>query len=126
MGFTMAKLDIQRKAAARRAWFMQALNKRAPVLSGGDSEPRGGKFYGRRSNYGALHQPSLSPQEFYEHFRFQSTDMNRLCQALRIPSVIVTTSRCRIDGEEAMLMYLKVTSDLSFFINNISVTFYFC
>jgi hypothetical protein len=74
----------------------------------GDGEERGGKFYGRTTNYGRDHHPPLSPGEFYEHFRFDRKDIDRLCNALQIPETFYMESRCSVNGEEALLIYLKV------------------
>ena len=78
-------------------------------LSGGDGKERGGKFYGRSARYGRDHFPPVSARQFYDEFRFKRQDMGRLCRALRIPPTFVTPSRCVCDGEEALLIFLKVT-----------------
>jgi len=108
LGYECAEQDEDRDQRDRHDWFIRSVMKKSPKLSGGFFRPRGGKFYGRRSNYGGLHEPALSPLEFYNHFRFQSKDIDRLCQALRIPTHMLTRSKCRINGEEALLIFLKV------------------
>jgi hypothetical protein len=106
-------LDELEAADAERArlnalWWAQGLLKRAPVLSGGDGTHRGGKMYGLRSNYGRLHLPRMSGKEFYEHFRFTREDIPRLVLALRMPAMVRTPCGCALDGEEALLLFLKV------------------
>ena len=108
MGLALSNLQRAHESRRRMIIFRRALMKAAPVLSGGEGKPRGGKFYGRRTNYARDHSPPMPPQEFYEHFRFERQDMDRLCRALHIPTEFVTTSRCRVDGEEALLIFLKV------------------
>ena len=94
-------------AAKRRAWWRHALKKRAPVLECGDGSNRGGMMYGAGSNYGAALKPLMSGCEFYINFRFAPCDIPRLVKALHIPAFFVTRSRCRLSGEEALLMFLK-------------------
>ena len=73
----------------------------------GRAAPREASFTGT-TNYGADHTPPLSPAEFYNHFRFEPGDMDRLCRSLRISDEFMTLSRCRLNAEEALLMFLKV------------------
>jgi hypothetical protein len=76
----------------RVLWWDTALQKRAPVLSGGPGLWRNGKLYGLRSdnarNY-EYHSPSLSPQEYMGHFRWAREDIPRLAAALLIPQRII-------------------------------------
>jgi len=65
-------------------------------------------MYGQGSNYGRNHAPPVSPNAFYRFFRFAREDIPRLTRALRIPAVVRTPSACILDGEEALLMFLKV------------------
>ena len=99
----------------RALWWDTALQKRVPVLSGGPGLWRNGKFYGLRSDYARNHEDhslSLSPQEYMEHFRWAREDIPRLVAALRMPQRIITRSGCAVDGEEALLIFLKVRSCL--------------
>jgi len=117
------------RARERREWRIRALRKRAPVLSGGTGLRRGGRFFGRRSNYGQDSDPPLSPAEFYLHFCFAATEIPRLVLALRMPARIRSSGGCVMDGEEALLLYLRRTSyptrevDLQFFSLGASVSF---
>ena len=110
MGLVLAQQQRAHENRRRMFAFRRAVLKHAPILCGGEGKPRGGKFYGRRTDYARDHFPPMQDQEFYEHFRFERQDIDRLCRALNIPSEFVTTSRCRIDGEEALLIFLKVLS----------------
>lgn len=105
--------DAQFDRAKKARWWADALLKCAPVLSGGHGTWRGGKCYGKSSGYGRFHAggcPSTSPAEFYENFRYTREDIPRLYKALRLPGRIITQSGCNIDGEEALLVFLKVSS----------------
>ena len=101
------------RARERREWWIRALRKRAPVLSGGTGMRRGGRFFGRRSNYGQDFDPPMSPAEFYLHFRFAATEIPRLVLALHMPARIRSSGGCVMDGEEALLLYLRVRPFLS-------------
>ena len=109
--------ESRARAEERRHWWLTALQKRAPRLSGGDGTWRGGKRYGLGSNYGRDHVPRLSPDEYYSHFRFAPTEIPRVVVNARMPALVRTRGGCVTDGEEALLIYLKVASFiLSYFI----------
>ena len=105
---TLEELEAADETRRKRWWWRNALRKHAPVLSGGDGTHRFPKLYGRHSNYGRLHTPKLSSKEFYEHFRFAREDIPRLVLALRMPRQLRTMSGCVMDGEEALLLFLRV------------------
>ena len=102
----------------RLLWWQQSLLKHAPDLSGGDYSYRGALYYGQTSNYGRQHTPPVSPKEFYTFFRFAREHIPRLVLALRMPAVFRTPSRCTCNGEEALLVFLRVGADLGVFISS--------
>lgn len=104
----MTLQELEAEEAEKARWWATALQKRVPVLSGGTGDRRGGKMYGQSSNYGRDHTPPVSPRAFYLFFRFAREDIPRLTRALRIPAVVESPSGCKLDGEEALLMFLKV------------------
>ena len=106
---TLQELEAADEKRRKIWWWRNALRKHAPVLSGGDGCHRIPRLYGRHSNYGQLHTPKVSPKEFYEHFRFAREDIPRLVLALRMPRQFRTQSRCVMGGEEALLLFLKVS-----------------
>ena len=97
----------------RALWWQQGLLKHAPDLSGRDYSNRGGLNSGQASNYGRNHTPPVSPKEFYHWFRFAREHIPHLVLALRIPAQFRTPSRCKCGGEEALLVFLRVTRPLS-------------
>ena len=90
-----------------RLWWSRGLRNRASVLEDGDGSNRGGMKYGAGSNDGGDHVVRMSAAEFYYHFRFARDHIPLLVKALRIPAFVRTRYRCCLDGEEALLMYLK-------------------
>lgn len=82
------------------------MKKKAPRLSCGEGSRRTPILFGRSSNYGMDLEQKLWPGEFLAHFRFAPSDIPRLVTALQIPDEIVAGG-CRIDGEEALLIFLK-------------------
>ena len=88
--------------------------KRVPKLPHGDGRRRIRRHFGAASNYGQdftlyfpNHQQPMSADEFLKHFRFTRADIPRLRRALRVPAVVWHGDGCRIDGEEALLIFLK-------------------
>jgi hypothetical protein len=124
---TLAESEEEERVlrAKRLLWWDTSLLKCAPVLSGGNGLWRGGKPYGFASNYGRMfsdNSPPLSAREFYDNFRFAREQIPVLVVALRIPQHIVTQSNCRIDGEEAMLVFLKVIMFVHRILRKLSLT----
>lgn len=111
---TLAELEAAEAESERRRrlWWRQKLAACAPVLSGGDGSDRVQIFYGRRSNYARQRVNPFAPKVYYEHFRFAREDIPRLVRALRMPHFVRTRSGCVLDGEEALLIFLKVSFDL--------------
>ena len=68
---------------------------------------RRSQLFGRQSNYGRNHLPPLSPKEFYDNFRFGREQIPDLCAQLKIPNEFLLPCRGRIDGEEALLLFLR-------------------
>lgn len=99
--------DAEAVAAARAAWWDQALLKRAPVLSTAPGVPRVPVCYGAASQYGLTLAQPLSAAAFYHYFRFAREDIPRLRAALRIPLEFHTSQRDHIDGEEGLLLFLR-------------------
>ncbi|KAJ1456508.1 hypothetical protein M885DRAFT_563906 [Pelagophyceae sp. CCMP2097] len=95
-----------RRLKQLKTWWARGLLKRVPVLENGDGTERSAILYGAASNYGENLQPRVSAGEFYDFFRFARCDIPRLVEALRIPEDFKLPNRCRIDGEEALLIYL--------------------
>ena len=50
---------------------------------------------------------NMTDDECWSEFRFRKHDIPRLRQALRIPGSIVTYNRLRLDGDEALCIFLK-------------------
>lgn len=106
---TLAELEAAEAESERRRrlWWRQKLAACAPVLSGGDGSDRVQIFYGRRSNNARQRVNPFAPKVYYEHFRFAREDIPRLVRALRMPHFVRTRSGCVLDGEEALLIFLK-------------------
>jgi hypothetical protein len=108
--------DLREKKRRRTNWWRNQSNLHAPRLEGGNGKRRPRKFFGRASNYARNGNHSLSAGEYYEHFRFSRDDIPRLVAALQIPAIIrfgPVGHKCAIDGEEALLIFLKVSSSIT-------------
>lgn len=57
--------------------------------------------------YDAFNLENMTDDECWSEFRFRKNDIHRLRQALRIPDSIVTYNRLRVDGDEALCIYLR-------------------
>ena len=96
-----------RKRRRLSASWDRALAKRAPILSAGDGSWRTRKYFGQLSSYGADHDPPMSPKAFYDHFRFERRHIQQLVVALRLPPYFHLVSGGVVEGDEALLIYLK-------------------
>ena len=91
----------------RREWWSRKLMARVPVLTSSNGVIGAPPIlYGRASNYTLDHERPLSPKHYYSMFRFCRDDIPRLVRALRVPAEMTTRNRTRIDGEEALLIFL--------------------
>ena len=105
-----ARALVDDEGQRRQWWWALALQKRAPLLSGGDGSYRGRRRFGFAGGWGQnpSRQMDMSAAgEFYSHFRFAKEDIPRLCRALRFPAKFRTRSKCVCEGGEALLVYLK-------------------
>ena len=58
-------------------------------------------------NYQRFNLDDMDNSESWSHFRFYKSDIYRLKDALQVPDTIKTYNRMRVDGVEAMCIFLK-------------------